>query len=208
MQQVRKNNIDLHVIEPERHNQNPCEGVIREVRRKWFRTIVRSRVPRMFWDYGMRWVCEVMQRTSTQAGGFNGCTPIESVTGETTDISEYLDFGFYDSVWYHENAGLGERLRGCWFGVSHRVGSLMSYYVLRGKCTVISRTTVQRVTDLKLKSSAILSAMTISRKLMVSLLRKSSMTRTSVGNRINGRLRLGLETVILGMNDFEWKDAE
>ena len=30
----------------------------------------------------------------------------------------------------------------------------------------------------------------------------------TVGNRINGRLRLGLETVILGMNDFEWKDAE
>ena len=28
MQQVRKNNIDLHVIEPERHNQNPCEVVI------------------------------------------------------------------------------------------------------------------------------------------------------------------------------------
>ena len=49
-----------------------------------------SRVPRKFWDYGMRWVCEVMQRTSTQAGGLNGCTPIESVTGETTDISEYL----------------------------------------------------------------------------------------------------------------------
>jgi hypothetical protein len=61
MQQVRKNNIDLHVIEPERRNQNPCEGVIREVRRKWFRTMVRSRVPRKFWDYSMRWVCEVMQ---------------------------------------------------------------------------------------------------------------------------------------------------
>jgi len=28
MQQVRKNDIDLHVIEPERHNQNPCERVI------------------------------------------------------------------------------------------------------------------------------------------------------------------------------------
>ena len=123
MQQVRKNNIDLHVIEPERHNQNPCEGVIQEVRRKCFRTMVRSRVPRKFWDYGMRWVCEVMQRTSTQAGGLDGCTPIESLTGETTDISEYLNFGFYDSVWYHENAYLGERLPGCWLGVSHRVGS-------------------------------------------------------------------------------------
>ena len=74
--------------------------------------MVRSRVPRKFWDYGMRWVCEVMQRTSTHAGGRNGGTPIESVTGETADISEYLDFGFYDSVWYHENAGLGERLLG------------------------------------------------------------------------------------------------
>jgi len=84
-----------------------------------------------------------MQRTSTQAGRLNGCTPIESVTGKTTDISEYLAFGFYDPVWYHENAGLGERLPGCWLGVSHRVGSLMSYYVLTGKCTVISRTTVQ-----------------------------------------------------------------
>jgi len=35
MQQVRKNDIDLRVIEPERHKQNPCEGVIRGVRRKW-----------------------------------------------------------------------------------------------------------------------------------------------------------------------------
>ena len=28
------NGIDFHVIEPERHNQNPAEGVIREIRRK------------------------------------------------------------------------------------------------------------------------------------------------------------------------------
>lgn len=97
MKQVRKNDIDFHIIEPERHNQNPCEGVIREVRRKWFRTMIRKRVPRKLWDYGMRWVCETMQRTSTQAGGLNGCTPIEMVTGETVDISEYLDFGFLRS---------------------------------------------------------------------------------------------------------------
>ena len=86
------------------------------MRRKWFRTMIRKRVTRKLWDYGMRWVCEIMQRTSTQAGGFNVCTPIESVTGETADISEYLDFGFYDRVWYHENAGLGERLHGRWLG--------------------------------------------------------------------------------------------
>jgi len=45
---LHNNNIALHVIEPERHNQNPYEGVIREVQRKLFRIMVRSRVPRKF----------------------------------------------------------------------------------------------------------------------------------------------------------------
>ena len=130
MKQIRKNDIDFHVIEPDRHNQNPCKGVIREVRRKWFRTIIRNRVPRRLWNYGMWWVCKTMQLTSTRAGGLAGCTPIESVTEKSVDISEYLDFGFYDRVWYHESAGLGERIHGIWLGVSHRIGSLMSYYIL------------------------------------------------------------------------------
>ena len=72
IKQVCRNDIKLHVIEPDRHNQNPCEVVIREVRRKWFRTMIRGRVPRKFWDYGMRWVCEVMQITLNQAGGLGG----------------------------------------------------------------------------------------------------------------------------------------
>ena len=149
MKQIRKNDIDYHVIEPERHNQNPAEGVIRELRRKWFRIMIRKRVPRRFWDYGARWVAEIMQRTATSAGRMDDAIPIELVTGDTTDISEYLDFGFYDKVSYRENAGLGETKYGRWLGVSHKVGSLMAYYVLTDKCTVISRTTVQRVTALE-----------------------------------------------------------
>ena len=77
----------------------------------------------------MRWVCEVMQRTRVCANRLYGCIPIEEVTGETADISEYLDFGFYDRVWYHANAGLSERLHGRWLGVAHHIGSLMSYWI-------------------------------------------------------------------------------
>ncbi len=90
-----------------------------------------------------------MQRTSTQAGGLRGACPLEEVTGETLDISEYLDFGFYDHVSFKENAGLGVTWIGRWLGVSHRVGGLMSYWILIIKGTVISRTTVQRVTALE-----------------------------------------------------------
>ena len=111
--------------------------------------MIQGRVPRKFWDYGMRWVCKVMQRILAQEVGLGGHTPIESVTGETVDISEYLDFGLYDQVWYHENAGLGERLLGRWLGVYHCVGSLMLYWILTLKFTVISHTTVQGVMNLE-----------------------------------------------------------
>ena len=45
--------------------------------------------------------------TSTQSGGLRGVFPLQDVTRETPDISEYLDFGFYDHVSYKENYGLG-----------------------------------------------------------------------------------------------------
>ena len=67
------------------------------------------------------------------------------------EISEYLDFTFYDWCWYNDNVGLGETKLGRWRGVSHRVGSLMSYWVLTLKGNVISRTTFSRVTNLEMQ---------------------------------------------------------
>ena len=90
-----------------------------------------------------------MQRTLVRAYRLDRYVPIEEVTGETADISKYLDFGFYDRVWYHANTGLGERLHGRWLGVAHRIGSLMLYWILTQTGSVIARTTVQRVTSLE-----------------------------------------------------------
>jgi hypothetical protein len=149
VKECRKHDIQTTTTEPERSNQNPAEGVIREIRKKWFRIMIRKRVPVRLWDYGVRWTCEIMQRTSTEAGGLRGTCPLEEVTGETIDISEYLDFGFYDHVSYKGNAGLGMTEIGRWLGISHRVGSLMSYWILTKKGTVISRTTVQNITALE-----------------------------------------------------------
>ena len=83
-----------------------------------------------------------MQRTASNPGRLQGQTPLEQLTGETPDISEYLDFSFYDWCWYNDNAGLGEAKLGRWLGVSHHMGSLMSYWVLMLKGHVISWTTV------------------------------------------------------------------
>ena len=151
MANVRKYVLKHHVTEPYRPNHNFAEGVIREIRKKWFRVMIRKNVPSRLWDYGLQWVCDIQVRTSNSSRGLEGRCPLERVTGETVDISEYLDFGFYDWVWYRENAGLGETRLGRWLGVSHRVGTLMSFWVLTSTGKVLSRTTVQRVTNLELK---------------------------------------------------------
>ena len=35
--------------DPERPNQNPAEGLLREFRRRWFQTMIRKRFPRKLW---------------------------------------------------------------------------------------------------------------------------------------------------------------
>ena len=142
MEQVRKYHIDMHTTEPNQHNQSKVEGVIHELRKNWFRTMHWKRVPRTLWDYGLKWVSEVHVTTSSDGADLKGWTPLERITGDTVDISEYLDLGFYDWCWYYENAGLGPTKLGRWLGVAHKVGGLMSYWILTVNCTVIARTTV------------------------------------------------------------------
>ena len=90
-----------------------------------------------------------MQHTASISGDLSGRTALEQLTGETPEILEYLDFTFYDWCWYNDNAGLGEMELGQWLGVSHHVGSLMSYWILTQKGNVILCTTISQVTNLE-----------------------------------------------------------
>jgi hypothetical protein len=47
-----------------------------------------------------------MSLTANSSFQLEGHTPLEQVTGETPEISKYLDFSFYDWVRYRDNAGL------------------------------------------------------------------------------------------------------
>ena len=54
MQQYRRYDIDHYTIEPDLNEQNHIEGVIHQVRRKWYMVMVRKQVPTRVWDYGLR----------------------------------------------------------------------------------------------------------------------------------------------------------
>lgn len=51
----------------------------------------------------MVWVSEVVSMTWSEEGSFDRGILITSFMDKTVDISEYLDFGFYDELWYKDN---------------------------------------------------------------------------------------------------------
>ena len=110
---------------------------------------MRKRSPIKLLDYGGQWKTKVMQRTSTQEGESRVTFPLHGGTGKKPNISECLYFDFYYYVSYKYNDGLGMTDIGRWLGISHRVGGLMSYWILTQKRTVISRPTFQHITNLE-----------------------------------------------------------
>ena len=53
MKQVQQHNIDYNIIEAGLHHQNPVEGAIQELIRKWYIIMIKKRVPRKFCYYGL-----------------------------------------------------------------------------------------------------------------------------------------------------------
>jgi hypothetical protein len=93
---------------------------------------------KQLWVYdGVVWVYELMQRTFSLFYHSNGRSPNEIITGDKPDISKYLDFDLYDWVPYINNDGYNKNKLGRIFEMSHRVGPMMSYWILPISCRLI-----------------------------------------------------------------------
>jgi transposase len=122
--------ISFHTTEPYTPRQNPAEGVIREIRRKWFRLKQQKRVPDHLWDYALPWLCEVASLTVNSSIYSKQRAPLQFITGETPGIFECLDFCFYDWICFHESHGISEIFLGRFLGISCSVGGRMTFLVL------------------------------------------------------------------------------
>ena len=100
-------------------------------------------------------VSEVRSCTAHQLYELHGRTPYEIVAGDTSDIMEWLEYNFYQAVWFYSPAAfpVEKQLFGRWLGVLHRVGQALCYWVLPVSGVPIARSTVQPITkdDLAMK---------------------------------------------------------
>jgi hypothetical protein len=84
-----------------------------------------------------------------------GRTPYEIVNGDTPDISEYSAFTWYEPVWCLDTTSYPQERKklGRWLGVLHRVGQAMC-------CNVISRTSVEGLSQDETKSETVIAQIT------------------------------------------------
>ena len=155
MKTIRRANIDHHVSGPYKPAQNPAEGGIRELKRRFYRFMTKYNIPMRVWDFVLDYTVDIMNVTVNYSKYSDGRVPLEIITGVTTDISEYLDFTIWGWVYFRTDGGLGVNEIGRWLGVSHRVGPLMTYWVLPKSGIPISSDTVQALTQAELMTDAV-----------------------------------------------------
>ena len=151
MRQVRYHQIQMHLAEKGRSKQNAkAEREIGILKQQWQCCMVEHDVPRRLLDCGLKYEAEIL---SSIPRGQHSRLGLKILTGNSVDISEWIDFQFYDLVWYHDqpkpDASEEPRKLGWRLGVAHHVGSDLCYWILTASGKVLARTTVQHVTALE-----------------------------------------------------------
>lgn len=142
-----KHYVKQRFTEPHSPWQNASELAIGIIKRKVRSLMRRTNTPARLWDYCWSYVCEVRALTASEHPYLEGVTPFEKVHGYSPNISEFIVFQWYEWVWYHDpdlpnRSGLGR-----WLGPAHDVSQGMAYHILTSKGTVLTRSTVHRLSD-------------------------------------------------------------
>ena len=133
--------------EPHSPWQNLAErtgGIIKSRTRDMMR---RTNTPIVLWDYCVEYNSEIRCMTATDIFDLNGRTPFENVLGFTPDISELVEFSWFEWVWYHNPVDPTVDQIGRWMGPAHNVGQGLAYYVLNTNAEVVVCSTVSKVSD-------------------------------------------------------------
>ena len=89
--------------------QNAAEGSIREVKRGAGRKMAQKNSPKKLWDHCMELESYIRSNTASNSFEVQGQVPETIVSGKMSDISPFVELGWYDWVkWYDTNSSYPE----------------------------------------------------------------------------------------------------
>jgi hypothetical protein len=135
--------------------QNRTECEICELKKHVRRFLYKMQTPLSLWDFCCQYTVELRNRLTRPLPQLHGRTPHEVLTGNTPDISEYVEFSWYQPVWYYVSDVFPQQNKflARWIGVAHRIGQAMCYWLLPASGIPIARTTIQAISPLELDSA-------------------------------------------------------
>lgn len=78
-------------------------------------------------------------------------TQFVKIYGYTLNIAEYLQYKWFELVWYYNPSTLDRQVLGTWCGPVYDVGPGMPYYVLSSKVNMVTRSIVTPIPPKELK---------------------------------------------------------
>ena len=93
----------MSTTEPYSPWQNTCEREIREVKKNTARDLTRQEAPIRTWDWCMEWNSFVRSLCAHDIFKLGGRVPQTVLSGETADISQFCEFGFWQWVMFRDN---------------------------------------------------------------------------------------------------------
>ena len=107
----------------------------------------QTNIPLVLWDYCVEYNTKFRCLTTTDIFDLNGRTPFENVLGFTPDVSEIVEFGWFEWVWFHNPVDPTKDQLGRWKGLAHNVGQGLAYYILNMNADAVIRSAVSKTSD-------------------------------------------------------------
>ena len=97
---------DCHVMQTEPYSpwQNTAESTNRELKKGAGRKMIKSTSPKKLWDDCLQIEMEIRSCTANNVFELKGEVPRTVMKGETANITHLCEFGWYDWVYFRDNA--------------------------------------------------------------------------------------------------------
>ena len=148
---LREYGIKNQQTEPHHPNQNPAERRIQDVKNLSNTIMDRTNTPNELWYLALEYVVYLLNHLAME--GLKWRTPIEVATGETPDISNLLQFHWYERVYYYDPSNPypnPKEKAGRFVGIAENVGDTLTYKIITDDTQqIIYRSVVRSANDNK-----------------------------------------------------------
>ena len=123
-----------------------AEGCIKQVKLGLSRKTIKTGTPKPLWNHCSELEGGIRSLTALDIYGLQGQVPQTIMSGETTEISPYCEFRWFQWVMYYEPNAMypdDKCYMGRWLGPAVDVGSSMTYTVQKSNSHFVCRTSVR-----------------------------------------------------------------